>query len=206
MKIAVFGATGQTGRQVVRQALDAGHEVIAVVRDPGKLDLSHDRLTIVPADLFDPESIGPVVKGSDAVVSALGASSRKEPTSVCEKGVRSMIEAGARRLVVVSNSAHTAARGDSVLRRVFIRLLGRILKNPFDDLKRMEQRIRLSDVEWTIVRPARLTNGAHTGRYRTATGGHVPSGWQISRADVADLILRSLRDDTTVGELVGVAY
>jgi putative NADH-flavin reductase len=210
MKIAVFGATGQTGEQVVRQALARGHTVAAVVRDPSKIDAAGNRLQVVEADLFDPRSIAPAVEDSEAVVSALGATSRR-PTSVCERGIRSIIAAmrdcGARRLVVVSNSAHTPARGDSVPRRLFIRALGRILENPFADLRLMEQEIRRSDVDWTIVRPARLTNGGRTGHYRTATGGHVPSGWRIARADVADLILQLLDDDaTTVGELVGVAY
>ncbi|MGH3800488.1 MAG: NAD(P)-dependent oxidoreductase [Pseudonocardiaceae bacterium] len=209
MKITVFGATGQTGQQVVQQALDKDYEVTAVVRDPSRLGLSHERLRVVRADLFDPESIAPAVNGSDAVISALGATSRK-PTSVCEAGVRSIIRAmratGVRRLVVVSNSAHTPADGDSAARRLFVFVLGRILKNPFADLRLMEQEIQGSGLDWTIVRPARMTNGTQAGRYRTALGGHVPAGWSVARADVADSVLRLLGDDTTVRNVVGVAY
>lgn len=209
MKITVFGATGQTGRQVVRQALDMGYEVTAVVRDPGRLGLAHERLHTVRADILDPDSIGPAVSGSDAVISALGATSRK-PTSICEAGVRSIIAAmratGVRRLVVVSNSAHTPAAGDSAARRLFMLVLGRILKYPFADLRLMEEEIRHSGLDWTIVRPARMTNGEHTGRYRTALGGHVSGGWSVARADVADSALRALRDDRTVRNLVGIAY
>lgn len=209
MKIVVFGATGQTGRQVVSQALSAGDEITAVVRDPAKLGRTHERLRVVRGDVFDTGAILDAVTGQDAVVSALGASSRA-PTTVCSAGVRGIIQAmtatGVRRLVVVSNSAHTAAPGDSFVRRLFQRVLGRILKNPFEDLKRMESEIQRSGTDWTVLRPARLTGGPHTGEYRTAVDGHVPRGWSISRADVADELLKLVREGTAVGNTVGIAY
>jgi putative NADH-flavin reductase len=211
MKVTVFGATGRTGQELVRQALAKDYQVTAVVRDPAKLRISDDRLRVERADVFDPRSISPAVQGSDAVVSALGGTSLK-PTDICESGVRAIIQAmdatGARRLAVVSNSAHTSAEGDSPLKRAANALLvRRILRNPFADLRRMEREIRDSDVDWTIVRPPRLTDGAHTGRYRTASNAHVTGGWTISRADVADCVLAVLEGDAgSVRTFVGVAY
>jgi putative NADH-flavin reductase len=211
MKVTVFGATGRTGRELVRQALAKDHQVTAVVRDPARLQISDERLRVERADVFDPRSIEPAVRGSDAVVSALGGTSLK-PTDICESGVRAVIRAmnatGARRLAVVSNSAHTSAEGDSPLKRAANALLvRRILRNPFADLRRMEREIRASDVDWTIVRPPRLTDGAHTGRYRTTRNAHVAGGWTISRADVADCVLAVLEGDTgSVRTFVGVAY
>ncbi|GDY31743.1 NAD(P)-dependent oxidoreductase [Gandjariella thermophila] len=209
MRIAVFGASGRTGHHLIRQALDSGHRVTGVVRNASRVQISDDRLDVVETDIFDPEAVAPAIGGCDAVASALGGTSPKAPP-VCQPGARSIMQAmtatGVKRLVVVSNSAHTAERGDTVPRRLVQLILGQILRAPFEDLKRMEHDVRESSLDWTILRPARMTDGPRTGRYRLAIGQHVPNGWSISRADVADAILRVLTDDGTVRNFVGQAY
>jgi putative NADH-flavin reductase len=209
MKLVVFGATGKTGHLLIQQALDRGDDVTAVVRNPRRMEISHARLQVVEADIFEPEMIAPAIKSNDAVVSSLGKTSKEQP-HVCQFGARSimkaMVDTGVRRLLVVSNSAHTTEEGDLLPRRLVQKQLNKILKVPFDDLRRMEEEVRASSLDWTILQPARMTDGEHTGEYRLELGKHVRNGWKISRADVADAILRVLDDDATIGTHVAQAY
>lgn len=209
MKLVVFGATGKTGHLLIQQALDRGDEVTAVVRNPRRMEISHARLQVVEADIFEPEMIAPAIKSNDAVVSSLGKTSKEQP-HVCQLGARSimkaMVDTGVRRLLVVSNSAHTTEEGDLLPRRLVQKQLNKILKVPFEDLRRMEEEVRASSLDWTILQPARMTDGEHTGEYRLELGKHVRNGWKISRADVADAILRVLDDDATIGTHVAQAY
>ncbi|HEY4461599.1 MAG TPA: NAD(P)H-binding protein [Streptosporangiaceae bacterium] len=207
MKLTVFGATGGIGTQVVRQALDAGHEVVAVVRDPARLDVpARPGLTVVRADVMDPEAIGPAVDGADAVVSALGPRPGG-PVTVNSDGIRAILQAmdkaGVRRVVVVSAAGAFTEPTDGTVSRLIVKpLLQRILREGMADTRRMEQDVRESTAEWTLVRPPRLTNRAGRGRYRTAIDRHV--GTSIARADVAGAILNALGNPATAGHTVGI--
>jgi len=203
MQITVFGATGGVGTHVVRQALDAGHAVVAVVREPARLTVPATR--VHTADAMDPEAIAPAVDGSDAVVSALGTR-RREPTSVCSAGVRAQLTAmaatGVRRLVVVSASGAYVDAGDNPLNRLVVKpLLGRVFRHSFADTRAMDEQVRASDTDWTIVRPPRLTDGPHRP-YRTALDRNV--GMTIARTDVAAAILAALPDEATYRHTLGV--
>lgn len=196
MKIALFGATGGAGRQIIRQACDAGHEVTAVVRDPARLTASHPHLTVLRADVMDPTAIGSAISGRDAVVSALGSRDGRVPTTVCTDSAASIIQAmraeGVRRLVVVSAGTLTTD-GDGPLTRLVLKpMLGNLLKHTIADKRRMEEVVRASGLEWTIVRPPMLTNGPRTGAYRSAIDRNVRGAMRASRADLADCILRCL--------------
>lgn len=207
MKLTVFGATGGIGTQVVRQALDAGHEVVAVVRDPARLAVpARPELEVVRADVMDPEAIGPAVEGADAVVSALGPR-RGGPVTVCSDGVRSILramdKAAVRRIVVVSASGAFIEPADALISRLIAKpLLQRILRESMADTRHMEQEVRASTAGWTLMRPPRLTNRAGRGRYRTAIDRNV--GTSIARADVADAILSALGNPATAGHTVGI--
>jgi putative NADH-flavin reductase len=209
MRVTVFGATGGIGTEVVRQALHAGHEVVAVVRDPSRLAVPRTaRLDVLTADVMDPGAITPAVASADAVVSALGPRGTG-PTTVCSAGVSSILRAmdksGVRRLVAVSANGAFVDDGDGVATRLIVKpILQRLLRHGFADVRRMEEEIRASTTDWTIMRPPRLTNGARRGNYRTAVDRHV--GRTISRADAADAILKALDTPNTVGHHVGVGY
>ena len=189
MHVTVFGATGGTGQHVVRQALAAGHHVTAVVRDPARLDQTeHSRLKPVIADAMDPDAIAATVSGQDAVVSALGPRTRAD-ASVCADGARAIITAmrasGARRLVVVTASGHVVDAGDGPVTRTVVKpLLRRYLREGFADFARAEQAVRDSDLDWTMMRPPRLTVGRHRP-YRTAIDRNVRGGITIARVDLA---------------------
>jgi uncharacterized protein YbjT (DUF2867 family) len=106
---------------------------------------------------------------------------------------------------VVSASGAFTEKDDALISRVIVKpLLQRILREGMADTRRMEQEVRASAAEWTLVRPPRLTNGARRGRYRTAIDRNV--GMSISRADVADAILNALGNSATVGHTVGIGY
>ncbi|HVV23354.1 MAG TPA: SDR family oxidoreductase [Pseudonocardiaceae bacterium] len=209
MRLTVCGATGGTGREVVRQAIAAGHEVMAVVRDPSRLASSG--ATVVTADVFDPVALEPAIKGSDAVISALGPR-RGAPPTVCSAGIVSIITAmratDVTRLVAVS-AAPVAEHdpGDRLLYRLLVRpVIRRILAAGFADMAVMERAVIDSGLNWTIARPPRLTNRPHTGTFRVGHGKNVPGGVTIGRADLADALLRSLTDDGASRSTLGVAY
>jgi putative NADH-flavin reductase len=226
MKLTIVAATGGLGRRLLGQALAAGHDVTAVVRDPGKLPAevrAAGKARIVTADLAaaDPGTLESAVAGVDAVLSGLGARARSD-AGIASRGTRALITAmratGVRRIVVVSAApVGTVASG----RRpnpprhdpgdgFFMRYLGSpfakaAFGNSYADLALMEDLLASSGLDWTSVRPPRLTNRPLTGSYRTAVGQNVRGGWLVSRADVAHLMLAVIGRPETVGHTVGVA-
>jgi putative NADH-flavin reductase len=209
-KLTIFGATGGSGRELVLQALAAGHEVTALVRRPEALSLTHTRLDVRRGDVLNPADVAAAIAGSDVVHSALGVHGRGPTTLVSDAVtniVRAMQTAGVRRLGVVSASG----LGDQALQpwlvRVFTRyVLQRLLREPFADLLRMESIVAASELDWTIYRPPRLTLGPRTGRYRVTVDRPLPRGFSISRADLADCMLTHTDDRATYRTTVWVAY
>jgi putative NADH-flavin reductase len=210
MKLTVFGATGGIGQEIVRQALSAGHRVTAVVRDPARLSVTGDGLEVFRADLTDPRALRPAVAGRDAVLSGLGARSRKD-AGVATRLTRTVLGAmeaeGVRRLLVVSAApVGPEPVGDGLLDRIARRLVSAILRDVYADLRAMEAELDRSSTDWTVVRPPRLQDKPLTGTYRTVVGGFPPHGRFISRADVAHAMLAMTGDSATVKQGVGVAY
>lgn len=211
MRITVFGATGGSGGHFVRQALDDGHEIVAVVRDPSRFTPPPGTpCRVVVAQLADPVAVAAAVKGSDAVVSALGPRPG-DKAGICSAGVsaiiRAMDETGVRRLIVLSASGAFVDDGDNAVTRWLAKpLLGLVLRDAFRDVRVMEGQVRASGLDWTIMRPPRLSNREHTGRYRTAVDRNVRGGLGLSRADVADAIRQALRDPATIGHSIAMAY
>lgn len=210
MNLTVFGATGGIGQEIVRQALTAGHQVTAVVRDPARLPVTGAGLEVFRADLTDPEALRPAVTGRDAVLSGLGARSRKD-AGVAARLTRAVLRAmeaeGTRRLLVVSAAPlGPAPERDGPLDRAVRGLVSAILKDVYDDLREMEAELARSAVDWTSVRPPRLQDKPLTGRYRTVVGGTPAKGRFIGRADVAHAMLAMADEPGTVKQGVGVAY
>ena len=208
MRILVLGATGGTGSHVVEQALGYGHEVVALVRDSGRLPRVHERLAVIAGDVTDFAAVQTAVDGCDAVISTLGSRGER-PVSVYSDGIantiRAMTARGIRRLVVVSASGSGAGRAElSIAARAMRTLPG--MRGVYEDMERMEGDVMLSDLDWTIVRPAALTDGPLTGIYRVVEGSTVPKGARISRADLSALLLKCAQGDLYVRRAVAVAY
>lgn len=202
MNVLVFGASGATGREVVKQSLDRGHSVGAFVRDPGKFEIKHAELTLVVGDVTQYTLVERAVRGQDAVVSALGSGNSLSSDPALIDGVqnitRAMGHAGVRRFVYLS----MLGVGDSGKQLGFIDryiVLPLLLRNVLADHAKKEGLIKRGMLDWVIVRPPRLTNGPYTGRYRS--GEDVRERVllaSISRADVADFMVKQLTDDRYV--------
>jgi len=210
MKLTILGATGATGTALTGQALAAGHQVTAVVRDPARLAVpAHPRLRTVTADVMDPASIAPAIDGADAVISAVGPRGTG-PTTVIQDSVHSIIQAmrttGTRRLLQISGSI-AADDGESPYLRYLIKPLARrtFLRHVCADMRRGEDQIRDSDLDWTIFRPPALTGKPATGAYRTATDRNLPHAFTVTRADLAACILATLSDPATQHHHIAIA-
>jgi putative NADH-flavin reductase len=223
MNLVIFGATGGIGRQVLEQAIIAGHDVTAVVRDPKKLS-SMKGGGVVSADLatVSPDALAAAIRGADAVISGLGPRSATD-TGIASSGTRAIIQAmrtaDVRRIVTVSaapvSTVPSPGRprppkhdpGDQFLMRYLLSpIIKAVFRQPYADLAIMEDVLRESELDWTVVRPPRLSDTALTGKYRTAIGQNLASGMIISRADVAHLMLATLERSETVKRTVGIAY
>jgi putative NADH-flavin reductase len=203
MQLTIFGASGATGTCLVRKALDVGHEVTAVVRDPARLTVpARPRLHVMTADVMDPASISPAVADADAVITAI-APHGTGPSTLRQDSTRSIIQAmdktGARRLQFISGSIVTD-EGESPYLRYLIKPVARhtFLRHVTADFLATEQEIHASDLDWTIFRPPSLTNKPARGSYRVAVDRNLPRCFTITRADLAACMLSALEDPATV--------
>ncbi len=196
MNLAVFGATGGIGKEIVSQALAAGHTVTVLVRDPARLSVKHDKLYLVIGDVLNPDKVEEALAGSEAVCCSLGHTANN-PDNVVSEGTRNIIDCmkkqDIRRLVVVS----ALGVGDSQeqVSLTFKMMMKTVLRKAYEDKERQEQFVRESELDWVIVRPGGLTNGAATGEYQFGLDPTITGG-QVSRADVAAFVLQQLTDDT----------
>jgi len=207
MKIAIFGATGGTGKELVKQTLERGHEITALVRDPQKLSVSDQRVNIIKGDVLNKDDVSKTIQGSDAVLVALGVKPPSK-TKVVGPGTKNIIDAmkahNVKRLIVESAMfMDDAMRKNSFL----ISLLTKtFMKGLYADKLVQESAVRESGLEWVIVRPVGLSKGHKTEIYRFGENlqlkGMFPT---ISRADVADFMLKQLSSDTNLNKAILVA-
>ena len=195
--------------QIVQQALDAGHEVTAVARNPVALNIPRVNLTVVKGNVLDAESFELAIRDQDIIISALGSDSNK-PTNIYSKGISNMLSSmqknTVKRIICISAAAVETNPRLSFFLRVATKVLQRILKNPFSDLLLMENLLKGSDANWTVVRPPRLTMNKLKGKYRFAVNEWLPKCASISRADLAHFILNHLEDSKTYRSIIEVAY
>jgi uncharacterized protein YbjT (DUF2867 family) len=207
MRIVIFGANGPTGRLLTEQSLGAGHDAIAVTRHPDAFPLNEGRLRVVGADVLDPQAVDAAVQGSDAVLSALGVPFGKEPVEVYSRGVENMLAAmrrsGVRRLIVVSSGAVSEAdepTGGVVFNRVLQPyVMKKLGKTVYDDMRRMEELVAASNLDWTILRPSGFYELPQVSDY-SLTEGRGP-GRFTARIDLADAMLRQIGEDRFVRKI-----
>lgn len=208
MNLLIIGSTGGTGRQLVKQALELGHTVTAFARTPSKLDITHENLRVVQGNVLDDSSIQSAMQGQDAVLCALGlpASNRANIRANGTRNVvRVMEEAGIKRLVCQT----TLGIGDSqeILPWYFKYLVvPLILRHVFADHEAQEECIRQSNLDWVLVRPANLTDGEPTEKYQQGFDTTAKIQLKISRADVANFMLKQLTANTYLYQAPGISY
>lgn len=206
MKLLIFGATGDTGRELIKQALAQGHTVTAFSRHADDLTADYPSIKTIEGDVTDKTTVEKAVQGQDAVLSALGSSSLKRSPALTE-GVRNIVEAmeqyTVRRLVYQSSLGVGESRKQVgfLVRYIIIPL---VLRNAIADHEDKETIIKQSNLDWVIVRPAGLTNDAYTGEYRH--GETIEFGAKIARADVADFMLKQVTDNAYLKKTPGISY
>ena len=209
MKIVVFGATGGTGKQVVRQALENGHHVTAFARTPSKLEIEHENLSLFQGDVMDAEKVEQAIAGQEAVISALGPTRPPVP-GMMEAAAKNIIAAmevhGLKRLISTTGAGVRDPQDqpklfDHIMKSLLTLMAGAVLK----DSEANVNVIRSSNLDWTIVRFPRLIDGERTGNYRAGYVGK-NSGSQLSRADGADFVLKELESGEYLHKMPIVSY
>ena len=202
MRIIVFGATGKTGQYVWRQALEQGHEVTVFVRSVVKLESVESNLHIVQGDVFDADSVAKAVTNHDAAIVCLGSSNLRDKTTLTvgtKNVVDGMIRYNVERLIIVS-----AAGVEESWAQIswFARLLFKtLLRNVFSDHNSQEAIVKESSLEWTIVRSAVLTDQPASGAY---TASNTETVRRISRADLADFLVKQVTDTTYIQQAISI--
>ena len=209
MNILIFGASGATGHELVKQALVQGHTVFAFVRNPEKLKVTHANLNIIQGDVVNYQLVEQAVKGKDVVLSALGAPTPFKYNQPITDGVNNIVKAmqtnGTKRFIYLSFIGTGEGRNDAgfIIKHIAPKLLKAEIKGHRD----RESMIRQSHLQWTIIHSPTLTNGKHTSKYRS--GENISSkGFTvtISRADVADFMLSQLSDTRFINKAARVMY
>ncbi|HTX42013.1 MAG TPA: SDR family oxidoreductase [Acidobacteriaceae bacterium] len=197
MKIVVFGASGGTGRELVRQGAALGHEVTAFVRNPASL-AAQSGVRIFAGNALDDRAVLDAIAGQEAVMSALGSRSLRN-NSLLPEAIRrilpSMQQHRVRRLIVLGAAGVWSGSGGkiSVAGKLIVGLLGMtLLRRPFQSQRAMQELIQTSDTDWTIVQPPFLLNAPGRGVYRVDGESLPPRGMRIARADVARFMLAQL--------------
>ena len=205
MNIAVFGATGKTGLEILKQSLAKGDVVTAFVRDPLKLEVEHENLKVVKGDIFEAASVGQAIQGQDAVVCALGSSELKK-TTVRAEGTKSIIQGmkdnKVKRLIIIS--AMGVGESWDTLSGINKFFFATLLKSSREDHEAQEAAVKESGLDWTIIRPSGLVDTPRTGIY-DAGENILAKTSKIARANVADLILKELEQNTNIGKALTIS-
>ena len=198
MKFTIFGATVGTGKQLIEQALAAGNHVVAYVRNPSKLEFKHKYLTIVQGELADQMMIEQVVSGADAVISVLGprGDSKYKPIT---RGMQNIIDAmnkyGVRRLIVSSTlSLKDPNDLPDFKAKVLVNLVKFTMRAVYEEIISVAETVRKSDLDWTILRLTTLNNNPKSGRVRVGYLGKGEVGLRISSADLAEFMLKQVKN------------
>lgn len=209
MKIVILGASRGVGLHVVEQALEAGHTVTAFVRSPEKFAVKHANLIVFKGDAMDAVAVEYAIAGQDAVISALGPTRPPVPHMMetsAKNIVAGMKKHGVRRLVSTTGAGVRQPEDKPKFIDHFIGfVLNLLAKEVVLDSEENVKVIQASDLEWTVVRFPRLTDGAHTRTYQVGFVGK-KSGTQLSRADGADFVLKELTEKKWLRKLPVVSY
>jgi putative NADH-flavin reductase len=200
MKILILGSTGGTGQQLVLQSLEHNYEVTALARDPSKLNTRHPMLTVIKGNVLDKNLLAQIIAGKDAVISALGVGRSLNSGNLMANAVSllipAMLEKKVSRLILLS----AFGVGDTFTQASFIqKLVFRLpLRNMYTDKAKADEQIRNSKLDWTLVYPVLLTNKPRTGKYKVGEKLSMNGMPKISRADVADFMVRQLADNSYI--------
>jgi putative NADH-flavin reductase len=210
MKLLIIGGTGGTGRELVKQALEQGHHLTALVRNPARIKTRHQNLNIIKGNVLDLQKVEEVVAGQDAVLSALGHKRFFIKTNILSRGTKNIIDAmekyNVKRFICITSLGINDSRFKLGLYYTLF-VIPFIIFFYFLDKAKQEKLIQGSNLNWTIVRPGQLTNGRKRGKYKHGLDlGNYILTKMISRADVAHFMLSQLNDSTYFRKTPAVTY
>jgi putative NADH-flavin reductase len=209
MRIAIIGASRGIGAELLKAAVEEGHEVTALVRDPATLNISNPKLKIIKGDILDSSSVAKAIAGQEAICVCIGIPPTRKPVDVFSRGTQNILNAISKesnqKLILVTGigAGDTKGHGGFFYDHILNPLL---LATNYADKDRAESIIKASNVEWLIVRPGFLTNDHRTGKYRVIESLSGVTAGKISRADVADFILKQLASPTHFGKTPLLTY
>lgn len=209
MKIAIIGASRGIGYELLKLSLEQGHEVSALLRNPTNFDVSNEKLNIVKGDIRNLDSVKTVIKDQDVICICIGISPTNKPVDIFSVGVQNVLSAmgenSSQKLISVTGigAGDSKGHGGFLYDKILNPLL---LKSIYKDKDKQEEIIKASNVEWLIVRPGFLTNGERTGKYRVIDDLSGITAGKISRLDVADFILKQLKNTSNFGKTPLLMY
>ncbi|HEX3430429.1 MAG TPA: NAD(P)H-binding protein [Rhizomicrobium sp.] len=205
MKLAIFGATGKTGRLILQRALAAGHEVTVCVRDPARLGVQQERFRVVVGGVGDVKAVRDVVRGADAVISAVGGGG-ETLTAFARTVVAAMREANVSRIVSLIGASIPVQGDRTAPGRTLLHLMMRLVaKSVLKDGTRHARALERTSLAYTLVRPPRLTDAAASGRIRHRLQLPLSPASSISRADLAAFMLQVAEEGLYMREAPMVA-
>lgn len=206
MKIAILGASGQTGKQLIEQSLAAGHSVIGLARSPEKILFDDPRLEKRAADGFDSASVVAALEGADAVITTVGKTNLRDKrfnlSTAAHVGViEGMKLHNIKRLLVISSTGAARIKRDGIRRNIYLFLR----RKYYRDMYEMELQVLDSGLDVTVLRAPFLIDGPVTGKYDVIAEENYPNGIRVSRADVAHFLLNELEQNAWVNRIVAIA-
>lgn len=211
MRIALFGATGSTGKFLIQEALRQGHSLSVYARDAQKLQAFHGQIDVVVGNLEDKDAITACLRGSDAVISALGPNGFKvQGDRPVMHGlthiIAAMKQANIRRLIQISTAAYRDPKdGFAFNVRAFALLFQIIARKGFEDIRATAELIAKSDLEWTLVRIPNLQDGPAAGAIETGWYGKARLGMKLSRGNLAKFLVEQVSDTQFIRAAPGIA-
>lgn len=210
MNIFLFGATGGTGKEILIKLLEQKHQVFALARNPEVLGVTDDNLKIIKGSIYDVETYQDELSKCDLVISALGTGTSRKPTEIYSQGgqqiITAMQKANVKRLITLTAGAFDPT--DPATRSFIVKYIVQpLFKNIYSDMQKWETILENSTgIDWTIIRPSRLTNGKEKGNYRVQLDHCPKGGSKINRSDLADFIVKQVNSPQYVHKKVAVAY
>ena len=206
MNIAILGASGQTGKQLIEQALAAGHSIIGLARSPEKILFDDPRVVKRHADGFDAESVIAALEGADAVITTVGKTNLRDKRVNLSTAAHAGVIAGMKkhninRLLAISSTGAARIKRDGIRRNIYLFLR----RKYYRDMYEMELQVLGSGLDATVLRAPFLINGPAQKKYNVIEDETYPNGCRVSRADLAQFALDAVVNDKHLNEVVAIA-
>lgn len=210
MKIAIVGATGRTGRHVLTKALESGHEVIVLARNPDAIAVRHERLRVERGDVLDRSSIDAALSGVDAVISTIASADPRKPGTLISQGIENIVlsaeKAGVKMIIFESSLMMTTGNDLSLVSRTLVAIARSLTRAFYVEYLAAEKVIQRSSLDWVIVRAPALVQEPASESYICGPSARINLIKPLSYQDAADCLVRALVETSWTGKIVNVGH